>query len=453
MDKFAVLLIDNYDANARLLEGSLKKAGLCMRTAVINDDGFLPSAESLQGQSEILSVYGYFLGDYEKSKTIPGHPRYFNEITVPDYWEIKASNVSGQVFNMGKEMGRIFFTEPKNKRLVKVVDWLDDKGIVRLSAHYNAQGALYARTIFNKKGEKASKSYFDALGREVIVENYVTGNITLNMSDGRVRFFNNKIDLVVYFLEVTGFSEGRIAYNTLANAFMAACKAGHDNVLFWQEGERPDVPGNMQAIFNAGAGNTKDVYVQRRNAYDALIAHGARTDSTHKLGFIYDFIRKNEHRKEILICTNSDQIESLESLVKGLPDFTFNIAAITEMSPTLEAFGSFDNVKLFPGVKPGMLDKLFARSDFYLDVNYGDEIVDAINRAFNNNMLIFSFAQTTHNKDLVAKDHIYDAKDCERLVKNIKQCAGSDSMIESGLKLQREAALSENAQTYMRVFS
>ena len=81
----------------------------------------------------------------------------WRSIKVPEYWEISANNTSGKVHNMDRERARIFYAEPFHKRLVRVVDWMDEKGVVRYSDHYNKYGALYARTIFNNKGKNHRK--------------------------------------------------------------------------------------------------------------------------------------------------------------------------------------------------------------------------------------------------------------------------------------------------------
>ncbi len=90
-----------------------------------------------------------------------------------------------------RERARIFFTEPTHRRQVKIVDWLDDAGQVRLSEHYNRYGAIFCHTVFNKKGQKALRKFFDVTGREMIVK---TLSPVIYSSDGRIR---------------TGFSEVR----------------------------------------------------------------------------------------------------------------------------------------------------------------------------------------------------------------------------------------------------
>ena len=76
----AMILFDSYLEDGRKLLESLRKIGVDCPAAAIDDDGFLPVG--------VESVYGSFLGEYEQSEEIPGRPWYFNEVKVPDYWEI-----------------------------------------------------------------------------------------------------------------------------------------------------------------------------------------------------------------------------------------------------------------------------------------------------------------------------------------------------------------------------
>ena len=148
----ALLLMDTYNEGSRSLYVSLKEAGYDCPAVVIEDDGFLPDG--------VMSVYGFFLGDFKAVLGEKARPKYFNEIRVPDYWEISGTNNNGKVQDLHKERGRIFYAEPKHKRLVKIVDWYDERGIVRSSDHYNRYGAVYGRTIFNSKGQKVNRSFF-----------------------------------------------------------------------------------------------------------------------------------------------------------------------------------------------------------------------------------------------------------------------------------------------------
>ncbi len=445
MHNDALLLLEQYGQESRRLHESLKLAGYNGPAVVIEDDGFLPD--------DVMSAYGFFLGDFQAAMGEKAQPKYFNEITVPEYWEISGTNHNGKIQDLHKERGKIFYAEPKHKRLVRIVDWYDDRGVVRFSDHYNRCGAIYARTIFNAKGQRVNRSCFSVDGREIIVENFVTGDIILN-EDGEVSIFHNRTDFVLHFFVRAGFRQSRIFFNSLSTPFFVSnrlkAKTKRD-VLFWQEPTGEEIPGNMQMVFSGEASRTALVAVQRQSSYEKLIALGARPDMVKKLGYIYSFEKENTHRPEALICTNSDNLEHGEAMIKALPKMHFHIVSITEMSSKLTGLGAYANVSLYPGVKQMILDELFERCDYYLDVNHESEIVSAVQKAFLHNHLIFAFQETVHQEDYVAKEHIYPAEEANRLFAAIKEVMEDRGVMERYLLRQKKAAMAETAEEYQRL--
>jgi accessory Sec system glycosyltransferase GtfB len=339
-----------------------------------------------------------------------------------------------------------------HRRLVRVVDWLDERGVVRLSEHYNRFGALYARTAFNAAGKKVNCAYFNAAGQEIIVENYVTGDIILN--EDQVRIFHTKTAFVCYFLRRAGLSDRRIFFNSLSTPFFVSEQIGGDcreDVLFWQEPRRKDIPGNMQIILSGKARRTKKILVQKQGACEALLTLGANPAMLQPLGFCYPFARENRRGRDVLICTNSERVACCHKIVKALPELHFHIAALTEMSAKLMMVGAYDNVTLYPGVKMDILDELFDRCDLYLDINYETEIVSAVYRAFLQNQLILAFHETLHNADYVPVDHRYGVEQADRMIADIKTIAADEVLLAYHLKEQREFALTEEPEAYREV--
>lgn len=440
-----VLLFDYYGQGSKDLHTSFKRAGYDFPAVVIEDDGFLPE--------DVISVFNFFLGDFKTRKGIPGKPRYFNQITVPEYWEISGNNSNGKISDLSRERGRIFYAEPAHKRFVNIVDWLDERGIVRASDHYNRYGALYARTIFNARGEKVNKSWFSASGQEVIVQNYVTGDIVLNEGE-EIKFFRTKTEFIVYFLKCAGLNPDRLFFNSLSTPFFVsnALPGGPEkrDVLFWQEPVGNEIPGNMQMILRGEAPRTARIMVQMERSYTRLLELGASREMVQKLGFLYPFRRKNRRRKEALICTNSDRLEHCQEIVRAIPQMHFHIAALTEMSSKLMSMEAYENVSLYPGVKSEVLKELFAKCDYYLDINYEGEIVSAVRRAFLNNQLIFAFQETIHNRDYISEGQIYPAGEADRMIKDIRETIQSVPVLAERLQKQRTAALVELSEDYRR---
>jgi len=440
-----VLLFDNYGADSQKLHTSFRLAGKDYPVAVIDDDGFLPEG--------VLSVFGFFLGEFKKSDRVTGKPRYFNQIIVPEYWEISANNSKGQVHDLHREKARIFYAEPKHKRLVKAVDWYDDKGVVRSTDHYNRHGALYGRTIFNAKGQRVNKSYFDAEGREIIMENYVTKNIILNEGK-QVHIFPNKTEFVFHFMKQAGFADDRVFFNTLSTSFFVSQRMNQEkkeDILFWQEAARNDIPGNMKVILEGKGTRTAKIMVQNKQAYEKLLAAGASAEMVKPLGYIYPFKKENGHKPEALICTNSDKVAELSVLVEALPEMHFHVAALTEMSSKLMSMDQYSNVSLYPAAKQKKIDELFETCDYYLDINHEAEIVSAVQTAFLHNHLILAFTETLHNANYVATEHVYAKDNVNWMIGCLKSVITDENKLKEHLKAQHNAAMAETMEIYLQM--
>lgn len=440
----AVLLLDNYGESGSLLHQSFRSAGFTGPVIVIEDDGFFPE--------DVISVYQYFCGDFRKSGGAREKARYFNQIERPDYWEVSGNGSAGKVHDLQYERGRIFYAEPKHKRLVRVVDWMDKRGTVRFSDHYNKYGALYARTIFNKDAKRFCKAYFDAEGREALVENFVTQDIILSR-DGKVRIFHNKAELTRKLLEELDAIGSRIFFNTLSTPLFVSERMPEDrqeDVLFWQENPRNDIPGNMQMIFSGQSRRARTVYVQKRDSYEKLIELGAPKEIVKPLGFVYQYQKENTYQNEALICTNSDRIERCEELIKALPNMRFHIAAITEMSSRLMGLSRYENVALYPGASIKRIDELFKSCDYYLDINHEAEIISAVKRAFLHNHLILGFKGTLHNKELIPDEQVFSGH--KEMIAFLNETMGNEAMIRERINQQKKVAMSEEISAYADLF-
>lgn len=463
-----VLLIDHYDESAALLLQSFRSSGFAGPAAVIADGGFLPD--------DVLSLYRWFCrdsGDFVMPAAVrkpeapeetdleeyrlkhagfrPGKARFFNQIELPDYWEISADASSGTVHDLQNLRGRIFYSDPSGKRLVSDVDWLNEKGVVRFTDHYDSRGMLYSRTVFNRKGERFCRSWFDEYGRERVVENFVTGDIIV-ARNGKTRFFRNRTELGVSFLKEIGADGSRIFFNSLSVPFFISERMKRPekgNVLFWQEEPRDDIPGNMQMILNGGS-HTSEIRVQNRTSYERLAALGASSETVRPFGFLYHFTRENSGGRDALICTNSDQVEALTLLVEKMPDVTFHIAAVTEMSAKLLAFGRYANVRLYPVVKGYMIDELFDRCDYYLDINRGGEILSSVKRAFLGSQLILGLRGTLHRRRFTAPENIFP--DGESLCRAFRETVSDAACLKSRLEMQKKAAMAEDVSSFRELY-
>lgn len=441
-----ILLFDFFNRGSSDLFESFKNAGVACEAVVINDDGFLPE--------DVTNVFEYFLGDYKNCDSCSGKPLYFNQVTVPDYWEISANNSSGTIHDKERERGRIFFAKPTHKRYVKVVDFLDEEGKVRCSDHYNKYGGCYARTIFNNKSQKVNKSYFDTEGREVIVENFVTSDILLNYQ-GKTLKFKNRMEFVAYFIRHMGWDENRIFFNSLSIPFFVSnslrqSSQGKRDILFWQEPTGDTIPGNMMVILQDKATRCDRVIVQNHQSYKKLIELKAPKSKVEELGFIYSFKKQNHGKPEALICTNTENVEKLKEIVEALPEVKFHVTALTEMSGKLLDHEKYENVIMYPNIKAATLDRLFIQCDFYLDINHEGEIVEATRTAFIHNLLIFSFVETHHGA-YTSQENLYYSDEFEDLINRIKNLIIDSKSLNEAIQTQQKEGLTTSTKEYIDI--
>ena len=147
-----VLLFDYFSMESRNLYESFTNVGIPFTAAVVEDDGFLPEG--------VNSVYGYFCTQGAVARE--EHPRYFNQIQVPEYWRIESTNTSGKVMDKTKERARIFYTEPTNHRLVKIWMTMVWSGSVSITT---STGRFSAARFLTRRGRRRSGNFILRRGR------------------------------------------------------------------------------------------------------------------------------------------------------------------------------------------------------------------------------------------------------------------------------------------------
>lgn len=393
-------LIDHYNQASWDLHYSLVRSGYNNPTIAINDDGFLPD--------DVTSPYLYYTGFADST----GQPIYFNQVPVPDFWEIRGDNSQGEIFDYETKRGHIHYADPKHKRLVKAVDWYDRQGRHRVTDRYNKFGYRYAQTTHSLDGQVVLTSYFNREGLEVIVENHQTGDLLLNDAN-QVHLFKTKTDFVTHYLRAAGFNLDRIFYNSLSTPFLVAFYMGGDgqDILFWQEPIHDDIPGNMRLLLE-DKGRPTTILVQDKATYDKMQAllTEEQKEKVAYLGFLYPFAGKGLDRKQALILTNSDQLEGIDDLINQHPDLHFHIGAITEMSSRLTNLGQHTNVSLYPNIAMNRVRDLYDRCGLYLDINHQGEILSAVRTAFERQLLILAFEQTAHNRPYTADSLVFSTR-------------------------------------------
>lgn len=433
-----VLLLDGVSEDGARLANSLIQAGYEIDVVNLQKPGCM--------DRDVLSVPEYILG-YKKEKR---RPLYYNEVKIPQDWTLHYGNrEKGAITYLQEKKGEIHYYDCEKKFLVASVDWLDASGNVRMTEHYDYSGRMVAKTIYDGDGKAVSKTWYDESQREGLVEQYEPGVIHY-LLDGESRFFDSFTDVLSFYLTMHGRQVERIFINSLSVPFFFLRRLQgviDDNVLFWQEGAREDIPGNMRQILE-GQTNIGRICVQYPDAYQRFLELGIHEGMVQKLGFIYEAEKENKGNKEALICTNSDQLAGITEFIESLPEMHFHIAAITSMSERLMNLGTYPNVTLYPGIRREELNQLFIRCDYYLDINYGKEIADAVETAFLHNLLILGFLDTVHNRRYVADENLYGQEERNQFLLEFRQIVNHTEERKMRLMRQQNKVSMESSSTY-----
>ena len=426
-----IQLFDVYNQESQDLHYSLTDAGLSDLAVVIEPDGFLPDG--------VVSPFTYYLG-YDSGK-----PLYFNQVPVPDFWEIAGNNQFGTINDLNQERAVIHFADGLQARLVKKVEWKTPAGRIFQVDHYNRFGACFAKTTFDASGQAIMTSYRDVDRKEVVLENHVTGDILLTLEGQGLRHFSGRVAFIIDFLQGLNLNLDHILFNSLSTSFLTSFhfpeKSGQD-ILVWQEPVHDDIPGNMQLILENDQLRAKTIIIPDYATYERALQ---LTDEKfhHKfshLGYHYHFKRDNFVRPDALIVTNSDQLEQVEKLVESLPSVTFRIAAVTEMSSKLLDMLRYPNVVLYQNASPQKIQELYQLSDIYLDINHSNELLQAVRQAFEHNLLILGFNQTVHNRLYIAPDYLFESSEASALIETIKLALSDVEQMRQALGKQGQHA-------------
>lgn len=161
-------LFHTFNKSSLELYTSFKNAKMVMPSIVIEDSGYLPS--------DIKTPYTFF-SDYKIRSS--DRPKFFNELELPDYWEIHGSNQSANVFDLGEVKANIKYHSHPQPRSIHKVEWLDKNKVIRFIDYYNQYGHKFSQDVINAKGQRVFKLYFNQDNEEIIYENITTNQVIL----------------------------------------------------------------------------------------------------------------------------------------------------------------------------------------------------------------------------------------------------------------------------------
>ncbi|MCY3031105.1 MULTISPECIES: glycosyltransferase family 2 protein [Aerococcus] len=119
--------------------------------------------------------------------------------------------------------------------------------------------------------------------------------------------------------------------------------------------------------------------------------------------------------------TYSADLEHVEDLAQALPDLCIHIAAYTSVAPNLiDLAERLENIFIHPLAHNDLIEDLLNQADFYLDINYYDEVDDIVSRAIQKGLPVLAFESTAHRPDLVDEEQIFATDEVNAMVAKIK---------------------------------
>ncbi|MBL0847994.1 hypothetical protein JJQ58_09950 [Mammaliicoccus fleurettii] len=225
---------------------------------------------------------------------------------------------------------------------------------------------------------------------------------------------------------------------------------GNDQI-FWQG----DITENIISHLEKALAKEKRQYkllLPSQSSYEKALSliDEKYQDRIHQAGYVYKFIKSNQHSNQVLTLTNSDQLPHIEEIIQSHPELEFHIATLTEMSMNLMKLNQYPNVNLYPNARREKFVSLYKTCDIYLDINKGNEILDAVRAAFDYQLLILGYNELAHNKDVTAEHNLFDIESYADLSTTLEQISTDQSVLDQRLQLQLQTAGSINTTEFIQ---
>ena len=366
----------------------------------------------------------------EKNDMLKEKELYYAFIDIPQYWSVRADELNGAIYDNKTKKANIYFKNPKEKRMVSRVEWIDRNNTVYRIDYYNKYGYKYCSENV-KGGNVISREFYDRNGDIKVIEQTVSKTYTTLGTGISPRSYRGFADYLEAYLKSNEIYDENIwlTSDEILNKF--AGDYGNFKISY--------LPQNR---LNSDLTETN----QTNKAFRILCSEEQQVNwykenSDCKCDRLYLYFENNESKfgkKEALTITESDQLEYIEQLINDFPEIIFHIAASTIMSDKLTRLDINNNVELYPCITEQKRKELFERCDVYLDINHYRELYNAVNQALINNMLILAFDNTVHSKELYPMENIFDSSNYVKMKEALKNIITSQTIFNEYIDRQKK---------------
>lgn len=376
-----------------------------------------------------IEAIDLFCGKSENNDVLKEKDLYYAFIDIPQYWGVRADGLNGAIYDNKTKKANIYFKNPKEKRMVSRVEWIDRNNTVYRIDYYNKYGYKYCSENV-KGGNVISREFYDRNGDIKVIEQTVSKTYTTLGTGISPRSYRGFADYLEAYLKSNEIYDENIwlTSDEILNKF--AGDYGNFKISY--------LPQNR---LNSDLTETN----QTNKAFRILCSEEQQVNwykenSDCKCDRLYLYFENNESKfgkKEAFIITETDQLEYIEQFINDFPEITFHIAASTIMSDKLTKLDTNNNVELYPCITEQKRKELFERCDVYLDINHYRELYNAVNQALINNMLILAFDNTAHSKELYPMENIFDRSNYVKMKETLKNIIASRTIFNEYIDRQK----------------
>ena len=354
---------------------------------------------------------------------------YYAFIDIPQYWGVRADGLNGAIYDNKTKKANIYFKNPKEKRMVSRVEWIDRNNTVYRIDYYNKYGYKYCSENV-KGGNVISREFYDRNGDIKVIEQTVSKTYTTLGTGISPRNYRGFADYLGAYLKSNEIYDENIwlTSDEILNKF--AGDYGNFKISY--------LPQNRLNSDLTETNQTNKAF--RILCIEEQQVNWYKENSDCKCDRLYLYFENNESKfgkKEAFIITETDQLEYIEQLINDFPEIIFHIAASTIMSDKLTRLDINNNVELYPCITEQKRKELFERCDVYLDINHYRELYNAVNQALINNMLILAFDNTVHSKELYPMENIFDSSNYVKMKETLKDIITSRTIFNEYIDRQK----------------
>lgn len=167
-----------------------------------------------------------------------------------------------------------------------------------------------------------------------------------------------------------------------------------------------DKPWNLLS-----GGRMRDLWWQYAdlNWYDLIMHHPLPMTERQPITHLFTF-------------TGSDQLVNIKNLAQRLPQYDFDIAAWTSVSPTLIKLTHFPNVHVYPTIAIPLIDQLIGKAGAYLDISQGPKEEQFMDRFVKTHKPILAFENVCdHHYDDYSRHYQFSDQQWPAFIKTLQQ--------------------------------